>query len=173
MWISWVPVTPDMSHNLRSLQHPAQTVGLPELGFEALRVQLGACRVGVWVGSLGVASAMLSLTSVLTLSFSCCCLTQPIPWDLWEVSHALAPHQPVPTALVAASLCGGSFVPASLHPVRMWHRRFSMFVCTGATETPSPCQNHRSGLLGVSRPCPPLVRVQVLLFTLTNSQQVM
>lgn len=69
MWISWVTVIPDMSHNLRSLQHPAKTVGLPEPGFEALRAQLGACRVGVWVGSLGVL-AVLSLTSVLTLSFS-------------------------------------------------------------------------------------------------------
>lgn len=37
--------------------------------------------------------ATLPLTSVLTLSFSRYCFTQPIPWDLWEVSHALAPHQ--------------------------------------------------------------------------------
>lgn len=92
MWISWVPLTLDMSHNLRSLRHPVQTVGLPELGFEALRAQLGACWVGVWVGSLSVL-APLSLTSVLTLSFSRYCFTQPIPWDLWEVSHSLAPHQ--------------------------------------------------------------------------------
>lgn len=47
MWISWVPVSLDMFLNLWPLQHPAQTVGFPALGFEALRAQLGACWVGV------------------------------------------------------------------------------------------------------------------------------
>lgn len=44
------------------------------------------------MGSLGVL-ATLSLTCKLTLSFSCYCCPQSIPWDLWEVSHTLVLHQ--------------------------------------------------------------------------------
>lgn len=168
MWINWVPVRLDMFLNLWPLQHPAQTVGLPALGFEALRAQLGACWVGVWGGIPGCACYPVSNLCTNSVLF-------PL---LLHSANPVGPlggkprpcSTPVPTPLVVASLCAEAH--SSLHPICMWHTRLSMFMCTGATETPSFCQNHRSGLLGVSRPCPPLVRVQVLLFTLSNSQQV-
>lgn len=98
MGATWATLTQDIVP--RPLVTPApypfisHSVGLPELRSEAFRDQLGGCWVGVRVGSPGLL-ASLSLTSVLTLSFSHYCCPQPIPWDLWEVSCALAPrHTP-------------------------------------------------------------------------------
>lgn len=73
------------------LQPPRRCLGLSPLGTSEPGSGLPcACwALGSWVGigwgSLGTACPPLSLTSVLTLSFSLCC-AQPIPWDLWEVS---------------------------------------------------------------------------------------